>query len=119
VTNTDVFSPPESAVRHQPKLLFFHSPRSGPSRRAEGYLAQVLQRGHNHDTFQVHRIAQEEYPEIAQRFRVAALPTLLIVEGKAIRGRLEAPRSAKMIEQFLLPWLDATTARIGGRVTRR
>jgi thioredoxin-like negative regulator of GroEL len=112
VTNTDV-SPPQDAIRHKSKLLFFHSLRSGPSRRAEGYLAQVLQRGHNHDTFQLHRITQEEYPEIAERFRVATLPTLLIVVDKVIRGRLEGPRNAKAIEHFLLPWLDATTARVG------
>ena len=104
-------SPAENAVRQKPKLLFFHSLRSGPSRRAEGYLAQVLQRGHNHDTFQVHRIAQEESPDIVERFRVAALPTLLIVEGKTIRGRLEGPRGARAIEQFLLPWLHTTDAR--------
>jgi thioredoxin-like negative regulator of GroEL len=110
VTTTDVFPRADQSTGQKPKLLFFHSLRSGPSRRAEGYLAQVLQRGHNHDTFQLHRIAQEESPELAERLRIVTLPTFLIVEGKAIRGRLEQPRSAKAIEQFLLPWLGASEA---------
>jgi len=111
VTTTDVLPPAHHSTGQKPKLLFFHSLRSGPSRRAEGYLAQVLQRGHNHDTFQLHRIAQEESPEVAERLRVVTFPTFLIVEGKAIRGRLEQPRGAKAIEQFLLPWLGASEAR--------
>ena len=37
-------------------LAFFFSPRSGRSRRAEGYLAEVLQRRRNHDTFKVVRV---------------------------------------------------------------
>jgi thioredoxin-like negative regulator of GroEL len=111
MTTTDVFAPSHTILHPKPRLLFFHSLRSGPSRRAEGYLAQVLQRGHNHDTFQLQRIAQEEHPELVERLRVVTLPTLLIVEGKAVRGRLERPQGARAIEQFLLPWLRASEAR--------
>jgi hypothetical protein len=34
------------------------------------------------------------------------VPTLVVVEGKAIRGRLEQPRSCRDIEGFLSPWLN-------------
>ena len=89
----------------KPRLLFFHSHRSGRSRRVESYLAHVLQRGRNHDTFVIHRIAQEERPELVERFRIVTLPTLLVVENGAVRARLEEPRGSKSIEEFLMPWL--------------
>ena len=63
--------------RETPRLLFFHDKRSGPSRRADGFLAQVLQRGHNHQTFLIHRVEVGQRPDLAQRFKVAATPTLL------------------------------------------
>ena len=34
----------EVAAVAKPKLVFFHSPRSGRSRRVDGFVAQVLQR---------------------------------------------------------------------------
>ena len=43
----------------KPGLVFFHSQRSGRSRRVEGYLAQVLQRRRNHATFKYYAVAQE------------------------------------------------------------
>jgi hypothetical protein len=95
----------------KPRLLFFHSLRSGRSRRVDGYLAQVLQRGRNHDTFVIHRIAQEEHPELIERFRVVTFPTLLVVENRAICGRLEEPRGCKAIEEFLMPWLCTSSRR--------
>lgn len=95
----------------KPRLLFFHSLRSGRSRRVDSYLAHVLQRGRNHDTFVIHRIAQEERPELIERFRVVTLPTLLVVENRAVRGRLEAPRGSKAIEEFLTPWLYSSNRR--------
>jgi hypothetical protein len=102
---------PATRLSVKPRLLFFHSLRSGPSRRAEAYLAQVLQRGHNHNTFQVSRIGLEEHPDIVKHFRVQTVPALLLVEGNVVRARLETLRGAKEIEQFLLPWLTASQAR--------
>ena len=57
-------------VREVPLLVFFYSTRSGQSRRVEGYLAQVLQRRRNHDSFQVYRVDVEEQPQLVQCFRV-------------------------------------------------
>jgi thioredoxin-like negative regulator of GroEL len=90
----------------QPQLLLFHSVRSGRSRRVEGYLAQVLQRRHNHDTFRYYRVAQEERPDLLDKFRIGSTPTLLVVEDKRIRARLESPRSSRQISSFLAPWLQ-------------
>ena len=43
-------------------LAFFHSPTSGRSRRAEGFLAQVLQRRGNHHTFKLLRVTSTSAP---------------------------------------------------------
>jgi thioredoxin-like negative regulator of GroEL len=92
--------------RQQPQLVFFHSTISGHCRRVEGFLAQVLQRRRNHGTFKVLRVAEEERPDLIQRFKIQTLPTLVVVEGKAVAGRLERPRGCREIEGFLAPWLN-------------
>jgi thioredoxin-like negative regulator of GroEL len=92
-------------VEAKPRLVFFHSVLSGNCRRVEGFLAQVLQRRRNHETFQLYRIAQEERPDLHQRFEVEVLPTLVVVEGNYVQARLETPRGCREIERFLMPWL--------------
>ena len=90
----------------KPGLVFFHSSISGACRRAEGFLAQVLQRRKNHETFELYRVAQEERPDLVDRFGIAVMPTLVVVEGKTVRARLERPRGCREIEAFLQPWLN-------------
>ena len=89
----------------QPRLVFFHSALSGNCRRVEGFLAQVLQRRRNHETFRLYNVAQEERPDLLERFEIDRLPTLVVVEGKTVRARLESPRGCREIERFLKPWL--------------
>jgi thioredoxin-like negative regulator of GroEL len=93
-------------VGEQPRLVFFHSTLSGHCRRVEGFLAQVLQRRRNHGTFTVLRVAEEERPDLIDRFKIDTLPTLVVVEGKSVAGRLERPRGCRDIEGFLAPWLN-------------
>ncbi|MDP8911389.1 MAG: thioredoxin family protein [Actinomycetota bacterium] len=88
-----------------PRLVFFHSSVSGHCRRVEGFLAQVLQRRRNHQTFKLYRVAQEDRPDLLERFGVETVPTLFVLEGKAVRARLERPRGCREIERFLAPWL--------------
>ena len=90
----------------KPMLVFVYSALSGRCRRAEGYLAQVLQRRRNHETFSLHRLDAEARPDLAERFRITALPTILVVESKVVRGRLEDPRGCRDIAAFLEPWLN-------------
>jgi thioredoxin-like negative regulator of GroEL len=92
--------------QQQLRLVFFHSASSGHCRRVEGFLAQVLQRRRNHGTFNVVHVAEEERPDLLQRFRIQTLPTLVVVEGKSVAGRLERPRGCREIEGFLAPWLN-------------
>jgi thioredoxin-like negative regulator of GroEL len=103
---------PESRVDPQPRvdtakpmLVFVYSQLSGRCRRAEGYLAQVLQRRRNHETFRLHRLDAGHRPDLVERFRVTTLPTLLVVENKVVRGRLVDPKGCRDIAAFLEPWL--------------
>jgi thioredoxin-like negative regulator of GroEL len=90
----------------QPRLVFFHSRLNGHCRRVEGFLAQVLQRRRNHGTFKVVHVAEEERPDLLEHFGVQAVPTLVVVEGQSVAGRLEHPRGCRDIEGFLSPWLN-------------
>jgi thioredoxin-like negative regulator of GroEL len=92
-------------IESRPTLIFFTSQHNGPCRRAEGFLAQVLQRRKNHETFHIHRVAMEERPDLHERFRIADTPTLIVVDGKTVRGRLVRPRGCEEIRAFLEPWL--------------
>lgn len=96
---------PMTEVAGKPTLIFFKSATEGRSRRAEGFLAQVLQRRRNHETFSVHYVAREERPELLERYRIERTPTLVVVEDKRIRGRLAQPRGSQEIQTFLAPWL--------------
>src|SRR6266576_1239976 len=90
----------------KPGLVFFHSSVSGACRRAEGFLAQVLQRRQNHETFRLYRVAQEDRPDLVEQFAITTMPTLVVVEGKTVRAKLERPRGCREIESFLAPWLN-------------
>jgi len=94
-----------AAIAAKPSLVFFQSRRSGRCRRVEGFLAQVLQRRRNHDTFRLRTIASEDRPDLVEHFRVDEIPTLLVIEEKEVRGRLECPSGCREIETFLAPWL--------------
>jgi thioredoxin-like negative regulator of GroEL len=90
----------------KPGLVFFHSAKNGNCRRVEGFLAQVLQRRRNHETFKLYRVATEERPDLLERFGIEIVPTLAVVEGKHLRATLERPRGCRDIEDFLAPWLN-------------
>jgi thioredoxin-like negative regulator of GroEL len=92
--------------RTQPRLVFFHSAFSGHCRRVEGFLAQVLQRRRNHGTFELVRVAEEDRPDLLEHFKIQTVPTLVVVDGQAVAGRLERPRGCREIEGFLAPWLN-------------
>jgi thioredoxin-like negative regulator of GroEL len=98
---------PEPVTRPvgKPRLVFFYSPLSGRCRRVEGFIAQVLQRRQNHDTFDLVRVSVERRPDLAEKFRVEEVPTICIVEGRKLRRRIVAPRGCSELERELEPWL--------------
>jgi thioredoxin len=92
-------------VAQRPRLVFFFSPVSGRCRRAEGFLAQVLQRRHNHETFDLLRVSVDQRPDLAERFRIDSVPTIVVVEGRRVRKRIVAPNGCRELEELLRPWL--------------
>jgi len=105
VSTAPVRSRPAGRKTERPRLVFFHARNSGRSRRVEGYLSQVLQRRRNHDSFLLMEVDVEENAELAERFLVEDVPTIVVVEGKRVQARLESPRGCRDIEQLLAPWL--------------
>jgi thioredoxin-like negative regulator of GroEL len=91
--------------RRRPRLVFFHSPRSGRCRRVEGFIAQVLQRRHNHDTFELIRVSIDRRPDLAEKFQIEQLPTICVVEGTKLRRKIVSPRGCRELERELEPWL--------------
>lgn len=89
----------------RPRLILFYSPVSGRCRRTEGFLAQVLQRRRNHDTFDLVRVAVDRRPDLAERFRIDEIPTIVVVEDRKVRKRIVAPSGSRELETELAPWL--------------
>jgi thiol-disulfide isomerase/thioredoxin len=89
----------------RPRLLFFMTPTSGPCRKAESWIAQILQHRRNHQKVKLVTVDVASRPELKERFRVERLPTLVLVEERTAKARLESPRGIKDITAMLAPWL--------------
>ena len=96
----------KEAAPERPQLLFFFDVKSGPCRRIEAYVSQVLQQRHNHETFRLVRINVERYPDFVERFAVEEVPTIMVIAGRRIRARLAAPKGRREIQNLLPPWLQ-------------
>ncbi len=98
-------STPATESHDRPRLVFFFSPQSGRCRRVEGFIAQVLQRRQNHDTFELVRVPVDKRPDLAEKFRIDELPTICVVENRKLRKRIVTPRGCRELEHELDPWL--------------
>ena len=70
---------PQDVSATKPRLVFFHSRSCGKCRRVEGFIAQVLQRRHNHGTFVLLPVDSAERPDLLERFNVGEVPSLVVV----------------------------------------
>jgi thioredoxin 1 len=97
-------------VRDDPKplLVFFWSERSGPARRMESLLAHLARK--ERTRLRVMRVDIEEQPELAERFRVASVPALVLVKSKRVVDRIDGRASAPKIEGMLAPHLASAAA---------
>ena len=96
---------PEAQPENRPRLVFFYSPLSGRCRRVEGFIAQVLQRRRNHDTFDLVRVSIDRRPDLAEKFKIEQVPTICVVVGRRLRRTIVAPRGCRELEKELEPWL--------------
>ena len=92
----------------RPLLVFFWSARSGPARRMESLLAH-LERKERH-CLRVRRVDVDASPELAERFKVDVVPTLVLVKSKKVVSRLDGRTSAPRIEAMLEPHLERELA---------
>jgi thioredoxin-like negative regulator of GroEL len=89
----------------KPLLVFFSSERSGPARRMESLLAHLARK--ERTRLRVMRVDVDEQPELAERFGIDDVPTLVLVKGKRVVDRIEGRASAPAIETMLTPHLAA------------
>jgi thioredoxin 2 len=80
-------------------LVFFSAGHSGPARRMESLLAH-LERKERH-RLSVKRVDVDDEPEIAKRFDVRSVPTLILVKGKRAVARIEGRAKAAEIEELV------------------
>ncbi len=83
----------------RPLLVFFSNRTSGPARRMESLLAHIARK--ERDRLRVTRIDIETRPDLAERFGVETIPTIVLVKGKRAVGRIEGRASAPKIENLL------------------
>jgi hypothetical protein len=51
-------------------------------------------------------VAREQRPDLVDKFGIAVIPTLVVLENNVIKASLEGPRGCGEIETFLAPWLQ-------------
>lgn len=89
----------------RPLLVFFRSERSGPARRMESLLAHLARK--ERERLRVRRVDVDARPDLAERFGITQVPTLVLVKGRRpverIEGRASAPAIERMLEAHLGP----------------
>ena len=92
----------------RPLLVFFWSERSGPARRMESLLAHLERK--ERQRLRVRRVDVDTNPELAERFKVDIVPTLVLVKDRKAVSRLDGRTSAPRIEAMLEPHLPRELA---------
>ena len=91
-----------------PLLVFFWSERSGPARRMESLLAHLERK--ERERLRLRRVDVDASPELAERFKVDVVPTLVLVKERKVVARLDGRTSAPKIEAMLAAHLPQELA---------
>lgn len=91
----------------QPLLVFFTRETSGPCRRMQSLVAwiKVTERRR----LRVIEVDADRNPELARRFEVKDVPTLVLLRGREIVGRIEGRTTGHDIESMIRAHLPART----------
>jgi thioredoxin 1 len=92
----------------KPLLVFFTSERSGPARRMESLLAHLARK--ERTRVRIMRVEVDEQPELAEKFRVQDVPTLVLVQRNRVVDRIDGRASAPSIEAMLARHLSTPAA---------
>lgn len=93
-----------------PVLIFFSSVSSGPARRMDSLVASIARKERRY--LRVLQIDVDEHPDLAVRFRVRAVPTLVLVMRGRVVERIEGRVSATMLVRTLESHLIEETASV-------
>jgi thioredoxin 2 len=85
-----------------PVLVDFWAPWCGPCKMVAPELVKVAAEGAGH--FVVAKVNTEELPSLAQRFRVTAIPTMVLFKGGREVARQAGAMPAPAIRKFIEPW---------------
>jgi thioredoxin-like negative regulator of GroEL len=80
-------------------LIFFSSVSSGPARRMDSLVANIARKERRY--LRVLQVDIDEHPDLAVRFRVRAVPTLVLVMQGRVVERIEGRASATMLVRTL------------------
>ena len=92
----------------RPLLVFFRSERSGPARRMESLIAHLARK--ERERVRVKRVDVDARPDLAVRFGVTEVPTVVLVQERRVLERLEGRASAPQIERMLAAHLERELA---------
>ena len=65
----------------------------------------MMQRRRNHETFVIHLIETSRSAELAERFEIDDVPTVVVVDDRKVRARLVRPAGCADLKEVLAPWL--------------
>jgi thioredoxin 2 len=83
----------------KPVLLFFTKRTSGPARRMESLIAHIARKERRRLT--VVAVDADENAELAERLDVEEIPTIVLVEGRSMVGRLEGRATGGQIDALI------------------
>ena len=92
----------------RPLLVFFANERSGPARRMESLIAHIARK--ERDRLRVRRVDVDARPDLADRFSITEIPTLVLVKDRSAVARLDGRTSAPQIERMLEQHLEQPAA---------
>ena len=87
----------------RPLLLFFSTRRSGPARRMSSLVAWV--RVTEKKRLRVVEVDAEDHAELADALEVSTVPTLVLMRGRKILGRLDGRATGNDITRLIRPHL--------------
>jgi thioredoxin 2 len=92
----------------RPLLVFFSAQQSGPARRMESLLAHLARK--ERARLRVTKVDVDARPDLARRFAVDEVPTLVLVKDRRAVARIDGRTSAPRIERMLAPHLAGALA---------